>query len=114
MENNERPKKPEIKKAYHSCFLTDVQIAEDEIRILDSYRNPYYIKLSDKESLASFKSWFKKVFLKGIAQSVSVFEYRLEHREECEVGTYIVKFFNVSEEVEPEEKPEKQLLTESV
>lgn len=99
-ERNKEMESPQLKKAYHSCFVTDVQIAGEEIRLMDSYRNPYYIKTDDKEAVASFKSWFKKNFLKGIAQNVTVFEYRLEQREECEVGSYIVKFLNIPEDSE--------------
>lgn len=81
-----------IKKAYRSTFIVDVQISDTEIRLQDSGRNFFYIKLSDKTACDSFKQWLKNVFLKGVAQTVSIFEYTVEKRDEGEVGMYIVKF----------------------
>ena len=54
-------------KAYHSCFLTDVKIAKDMIIVEDSYKNRYYVETDNAEAVGSFKTWFKWVFMKGIA-----------------------------------------------
>lgn len=83
-------------KAYHSCFLTDVKIAKDLITIEDSYKNVYYVETSNVEASNSFKIWFKQVFMKGIAQTVSIFQYEIKPIEEGISGTFITKFLNLN------------------
>lgn len=95
-----------IRKAYRSCYIVDVQIADDEIRLQDSSHCSYYIKTSSKDTMSSFKSWLKNVFLKGVAQTLSVFEYEVA-QEDGEAKIYIVKFAGQAFE-------SKQLLTEKV
>lgn len=87
-----------IKKAYHSCFLTDVQISDDLIRIMDSSKNAYYVNMQEKESVQSFKLWFKQIFLKALPQSVTVFEYEIRKIDDGETGVFIIKFLNVKDD----------------
>lgn len=82
-------------KAYHSCFLTDVKIAKDMIIVEDSYKNRYYVETDNAEAVGSFKTWFKQVFMKGIAQTISIFQYEIKPIEEGISGMFIVKFMNL-------------------
>lgn len=88
----------EIIKAFHSCFLTDVKITKEVVKIEDSYKNPYYVDASDKEAFESFKQWFKQVFMKGVAQTVSLFSYEIKPIEEGISGMFITKFLNLDKD----------------
>lgn len=86
----------EVLQAYHSCFLTDVKVTKDVIKIEDSYRNPYYIDMHDKEAVASFKTWFHDVFMKAVAQTITIFSYEIKPIEEGMTGAFIKKFLSSS------------------
>lgn len=82
----------EVLQAYHSCFLTDIKVMKDIIKIEDSYRNPYYIDMHDKEAVASFKAWFRDVYMHAVAQTITIFSYEIKPIEEGMVGAFIKKF----------------------
>lgn len=77
-------------RRFHSCFVTDVQASDKGTVITDSTRCRWYVRTDSDE----FKSWLKNVFLKGIAQTLTVFEY-VEVGDAPDVEYHIVKFYNV-------------------
>lgn len=53
--------------AYRSCFIADVQIGSDLIRLQDTGKNFFFLDVHDKIAVESFRLWFARVFLKGVA-----------------------------------------------
>lgn len=86
----------EITKSYHSCFLVDVKISPGFVILEDTGKNIYYVDRADQNAFMSFKEWFKQVFIKGIAQTISIFEYETRPIEEGLSGAFIKKFLNLS------------------
>lgn len=84
-------------KAYHSCFLVDVKIQRDFIILEDTGRNTYYVDRADQIASDSFKVWFKTVFMFGVAQTISIFEYETKPIEEGLSGMFIKKFLNLNQ-----------------
>lgn len=82
---------------YHSCYICDVKIDnEKKLAVLtDSSQRQYYVELSDNTYVESFKTWFNCIFCKGIAQTLTVFQYITKDISECESETYIIKFMNL-------------------
>ena len=80
-------------RRFHSCFVVDVQASENDIVITDSTRCRWHVKMDSAEAKAEFKAWLKSVFLKGVAQTLTVFEY-VEAGYEPDVEYQIVKFYN--------------------
>ena len=80
-------------RRFHSCFVVDVQASEDDIVITDSTRCRWHVKADSTDAVAGFKSWLKNVFLKGVAQTLTVFEYA-EVGEQPDAEYQIVKFYN--------------------
>lgn len=103
----------EVLQAYHSCFLTDVKVTDEVIKIEDSYRNPYYIDLRDKEAVASFKAWFHDVFMKAVAQTVTIFSYEIKPIEEGMTGAFIKKFLASSAKKQDSQKDVEEKNTKS-
>lgn len=73
-----------------SRYITDVEIADRYIEIIDSQHLPYYI---DKTSSAyeDFKNWFKNVFIRGIPQFLTVFEYKTVDVSDSEVKCVVTR-----------------------
>lgn len=81
-----------MSKKFRSCFIVDVQFKDDFIVLADNARNKYYVDLKNKELVKQFKVWFKDVFTKGIAQTLTIFEYDLHDISECETLTAVKSF----------------------
>jgi hypothetical protein len=76
---------------YRSCYIVDIIIKNDNIQLSDSVgRN--YIVANSEIALESYKKWFNNVFLKGIAQTLTIFEYIIVDISECEMELHITKF----------------------
>ena len=80
-------------RRFHSCFVVDVQVSEKDIVIADSTRCRWHVKMDLADVVAEFKIWLKSVFLKGAAQTLTVFEY-VEAGGEPDIEYQIVKFYN--------------------
>lgn len=80
-------------RRFHSCFVVDVQASEKDIVIVDSTRCRWHVKMDSADAMAEFKVWLKSVFLKGVAQTLTVFEY-VEVGGEPDTEYQIVKFYN--------------------
>lgn len=84
---------------FKSCFIVDVSISEKDIILTDSSRCTYRILKDNKQLLNEFKLWFKNVFSKGIAQTLTVFQYECIDISECEVEMRVVKFLAKDKEL---------------
>lgn len=84
--------------SYRSCFIADVQVSSDGIRLQDTSHSVFFIDLHDNEAVESFRKWFKKIFLRGVAQIPSVFMYESRLAEDGQPDFYIIKFILKSEE----------------
>ena len=63
-------------RSYHSSFIVDVSISDTLVTLTDSTRGRYSVDLTDKEVFGQFMTWLDTVFLKGIPQKLTVFEYK--------------------------------------
>lgn len=85
-----------MQRNFRSCYVVDVQTSPDQTILTDSSRNRYYVNMSSSELKDQFKTWFKNVFLKGVSQRLTVFEY-------CQSGNHpdiqidIVKFITLGD-----------------
>lgn len=77
---------------FRSCFIVDVNITKNSICLTDSGKQQYFIDTTDPAAVTEFSTWFKTVFTKGIAQTLTVFRYELRYESECESKIYIKKF----------------------
>lgn len=84
-------------RRFHSCFAIDANVTGSEAVITDSTRCRWHVDLGNAEAQAGFKSWLKGVFLKGVAQTLTVFEYE-ERGEAPDAENWIIRFCNVSEQ----------------
>lgn len=86
-----------MKKQYRSCFVGDVSIDYDtNLAVLtDSARNRFNVDLSDENIRKNFNDWFNSVFCKGIAHTLTIFEYITKPISECEDEIYVLNFKNV-------------------
>lgn len=81
---------------FRSCFIVDVQIEKDVIRLMDSGRCRYLIDKTDHDVVAQFKKWFSGVFLAAKSQTLTVFAW--ENRgQDPDFELYIIKFFNIGD-----------------
>ena len=78
---------------FRSCFIVDVAIELRQIVLTDSSQNRYYIDIERTEVVAQFKKWFKNVFTKGIAQTLTVLQYSTYDVSECETKLIVDKIF---------------------
>lgn len=83
-----------MKKYYKSCFIVEVAIVENIVTLTDSSHNRYFMNIKDNNKITDFKNWFKNVFAKGIAQTLTIFEYELIDLSQCETEIHIIKFLN--------------------
>lgn len=80
-------------KKFRSCFAVDVSVGKNVV-ITDSMRCRWHVDAGNAETAAGFRLWLKDVFLKGVAQVPTVFEY--ETRGEApDAENWVTKFFNV-------------------
>lgn len=77
---------------FKSCYIVNVSINEKEILLSDSCNHTYHINKQNNELLNEFKIWFKQIFSKGIAQTLTIFQYEIIDISECECEIHIVKF----------------------
>ena len=75
-----------------SCFIVDVNFKNDYVILSDNARNKFYVNLKNANLVAQFKTWFKEVFTKGVAQTLTIFEYELVDISDCETHTIIKNF----------------------
>jgi len=105
MSNTENTATQSQKKvtSYRSCFLADVQISSERIRLQDTSHTFFFIDIHEKEAVESFRAWFKKIFLKGVAQIPSIFMYEARPDGDGATDFYITKFILKNDE---EKSPE--------
>ena len=82
-------------RCFHSCFVTDVKTEGMVVQFKDSARGSWNLDLSDKDLAIQFKTWMEKVFLKGIPQTLTVFEYENCSEDENDFDFWIKKFCNL-------------------
>ena len=85
------------KRCFHSCFAINVDVVGSEAVISDSTRAKWHVDMSDEKVKADFKNWLKNVFLKGVAQTLTVFEYEIRG-EDPDQEAWIVKFHALPEQ----------------
>lgn len=86
-------------KKFRSCFVTDVQVMQGKAVLADSAGRQYVVSLEDESLKAQFASWFKAVFCKGVAQTLTIFSYETADISECETELHITKFMNVAQQL---------------
>lgn len=84
-------------RSYHSSFIVDVSISDTLVTLTDSTRGRYSVDLTDKEVFGQFKTWLHTVFLKGIPQQLTVFEYK-DVGSGADFDFRITKFCNLKQE----------------
>jgi hypothetical protein len=82
-------------RCFHSCFVTDVKTEGTVVQLKDSARGFWNLDLSDKDLAIQFKTWMEKVFLKGVPQTLTVFEYVNRSKDEVDFDFWIKKFCNI-------------------
>ena len=81
-----------MNRKFRSCFIVDVNFKGDIIVLSDNARNKFYVNLNNANLVTQFKTWFKEIFTKGIAQTLTIFEYELVDVSECETLTVVKNF----------------------
>lgn len=82
----------EKERCFHSCYITDVKVVGSMAELKDSAREFWNVDLSSKDIAIQFKEWMEKVFLKGISQTLTVFEYA-DVGNEVDFDRRIKKFY---------------------
>lgn len=83
---------------FRSCFVTDVQVMQGRAVLSDSAGRQYFVDLEDDSLKKQFASWFKQVFCKGVAQTLTIFSYETRDISECETEMHVTKFMNVMQQ----------------
>lgn len=83
-------------KNYHSSYFVDVTVDEKTKTacLSDSMRSRFFVDLTVQSEYDGLKSWLKNVFVRGIPQTLTVFEYE-KRGEGCDVENYVVRFLNM-------------------
>ena len=82
-------------RCFHSCYVTDVKTSGHIVEIKDSARGVWSLDLNEDPSLAlQFKTWMEKIFLKGVPQTLTVFEYE-EVGDDIDFCRRVKKFCNL-------------------
>lgn len=85
-------------RLFHSCYAIDVKVGKQKATISDSARGKWNVDLADEDLKKQFKTWLATVFLKGAAQTLTVFEYKdLSNEDEQDFDFWIKKFCNLPE-----------------
>lgn len=81
-------------RRFHSCYIIDVtdEPKYSRIRLTDSTRMSWFVDVNDKDTAESFKSWLSGSFLKGVPNTLTVFEYE-DRGDDPDIENYIKKFF---------------------
>lgn len=82
-------------RCFHSCYVTNVKTEGSIAQISDSARGVWSIDLTDHQLLSQFKTWLEKVFLKGVPQTLTVFEYEDRGSDKTGFDFWIKKFCNL-------------------
>lgn len=83
---------------FHSCFVVDVKCHGTTATLTDSSRGSWNIDLKNEDMTVQFKNWMEKIFLKGISQSLTVFEYEDRSTNSVDFDFWIKKFCNIHTE----------------
>lgn len=83
---------------FHSCFVVDVKCHGTTVTLTDSTRGLWNIDLKNEDMSIQFKNWMEKIFLKGIPQSLTVFEYEDRSANSVDFDFWIKKFCNIPTE----------------
>lgn len=75
--------------------MTDVKTEGTVVQLKDSARGSWNLDLSDKDLAIQFKIWMEIIFLKGIPQALTVFEYENRSEDESDFDFWIKKFCNL-------------------
>jgi hypothetical protein len=75
----------EVSKKFKSCYVSDVEITNQQIILKDCSNNMFIIFTDDEELVKQFKLWFKHIYLECIPQVLTVFEYEIVEKNEFEV-----------------------------
>lgn len=84
---------------FKSCYIIEVIVDKNYITLIDTTQTRYYINTNNKNILSQFKSWFNEIFLKGISQTLTIFQYELADVSECETKMLIVKFLRKTQQL---------------
>lgn len=95
-------------KLLKSCFLCDVNFYKDYIVVIDSRKVEYFIMLSDADAISTFKFWFENVYMKGIAQVLTIIDYKVMPTEDGDSFFYVNKLI-----ANPNFKNEVSMLNEA-
>ena len=71
-------------KMFKTCFITDVIISDNVIRLSDPSHNEFLIFKSDVEIVSQFKDWYQNIFSACIPQQLTFIEYVIEEKNEYE------------------------------
>lgn len=75
----------EVSKKFKSCYVSDVEITNQQIILKDCSNNMFIIFTDDEELVKQFKLWLKHIYLECIPQVLTVFEYEIVEKNEFEV-----------------------------
>jgi hypothetical protein len=75
----------EVSKKFKSCYVSDVEITNQQIILKDCSNNIFIIFTDDEKLVKRFKHWFKHIYLECIPQVLTVFEYEIIEKNEFEV-----------------------------
>lgn len=78
-------------RCFHSCFVVDVKCSGSTAKLIDSTKTTWNVDLSDGDLAQQFKKWLESVFLKGVAQTLTVFEYE-DRSAEMDFEFWVKKF----------------------
>ena len=83
-------------KKFRSCFITGVEVNDDMIVLEDSVHLYWHIdrKACSPELVKSFKSWFDNIYMKGIPQTLTIFEYSIGTNADGESIHIVNKIYN--------------------
>lgn len=83
---------------FRSCFVTDVQVMQRRAVLSDSASRQYLVDLEDDSLKKQFACWFKQVFCRGVAQTLTIFSYETRDVSECETELHVTKFMNAMQQ----------------
>ena len=79
-------------KRLSSCFICDVEINDKYIILVDSAKKCFYINRAKctQDTMDNFEAWFKNVFMKAVAQQITIVDYDIVDDEIEGEATMIV------------------------
>lgn len=82
-------------RCFHSSYVTDVKTEGTIAQIVDSGKRSWNLDLSNHDLANEFKIWMSKIFLKGLPQTLTVFEYEDRSVDSTDFDFWIKKFCNL-------------------